>query len=81
MRPNHRDSVLMRACFSRGSQAMPALEDLGRYPDLSVHLFRGRISREASFELEVSGPASRIKEFFRRSDRWGAAVADSSSHR
>lgn len=78
MKPNHRDSVLMRACFSKGSLAMPALEALGRDPELSVHLFRGRIPREDSFELEVSGPAPKIKEFFRLSDTWGASVAGSS---
>ena len=78
MRLNHRGPVLMRACFSNGSLTTSALEELSRDPELSVHLFRGRITRDDSFELEVSGPAPKIKEFFRLSDTRKASVAGSS---
>ena len=74
MGPTNRNAVLMRVKFSDGSLAKPALEELGRDPELSVNIFRGRITREeAAFELEISGPAPKIKEFFRLSDAWGAA--------
>jgi hypothetical protein len=46
---------------------------------LSVNIFRGRIAPEdAFFELEVSGPAEKIKEFIRRGYTWGTSVGSSS---
>ncbi len=66
MRPSHRDNILMRMRFSDGVLARLALEELGRNKHLSVSLFRGRVTPEdSSFELEVVGLASRIKEFIR----------------
>ena len=79
MRPTHRDTVLMRVQFSDRRLANPALEELGRDPELSVNILRGRITpQDASFELEVTGAASKIKEFIRLSDTWGLAVGASS---
>lgn len=58
----------MRMQFTDGALARLALEVLGRDPELSVKIFRGRTNPEAtSFELEIAGLASRIKEFIRRS--------------
>jgi hypothetical protein len=69
----------MRVQFAEGGLAKPAFLELGRDPDLSVSIFRGRITqKDASFELEVTGPASKIKEFIRLSDTWGISVGASS---
>lgn len=66
MRPSHRDRILMRMQFTDGVLARRALVELGRNPDLSVRVFRGRTTPEdSSFELEVAGLASTIKEFIR----------------
>ena len=72
MGPNNRNPVLMRARFSDGSLAKRTLEEIGRDPELSVNIFRGRMTQEdASFELEVAGPAPKIKEVFRLSHEGG----------
>ena len=75
MRPNHRDTVLMRVQFPDEHLAKPALLELSRDPELSVNIVRGRITtQDASCELELRGPASKIKEFIRLSDTWGPSV-------
>ena len=80
MRSSHRDTVLMRVQFSDGSLAKPALQELGRDAELSVNIVRGRVThKDASFELEVTGPASKIKEFIRLNDKWGTSVGASST--
>jgi hypothetical protein len=65
--------------FSDGKVGRSALAELGQERELSVTIFRGRVGPEdASFELEVSGPAEKIKEFIRRSDTWGTSLGTSS---
>jgi hypothetical protein len=59
----------MRLQFADGRHAKLALQELGRNPDLSVNIFRGRTTPEdMCFEIEVEGIASSIKEFLRWSD-------------
>jgi hypothetical protein len=77
MRPSHRDTIVMRLQFSDGSQARLALQELGRLPDLSVRVFRGRtIPEDTCFEIEVEGLASSIKEFLRWKDSQPASPAE-----
>jgi hypothetical protein len=66
----------MRMQFTDGVLARLALELLSRDPELSVKIFRGRTTPEAtSFELEIAGLASRIKEFIRVSNSQGLPIA------
>jgi hypothetical protein len=59
----------MRLQFADGRKARLALQELGRNPDLSLKIFRGRTTPEdRCFEIEVEGLASSIKEFLRLSD-------------
>jgi len=79
MRPSHRDTILVRMHFCDGNVARSALAELGRDRELSVTVFQGRNGpKAASIELEVSGPAVKIKEFVRRSDTEGSSFGTSS---
>jgi hypothetical protein len=70
----------MQVQFFDKNLAKSTLEELCRSRAVSVNILRGRISQEgASFELEVTGPAQKVKEFIRLSDTWGACVGTSSA--
>lgn len=64
MKPPHNGNVLVRIPFSAGTLSRIVLEELHKHPDLTVTLFSGRlVPQDTSFELEIEGPSSRIKEF------------------
>ena len=80
MKSSEQKTVLMQVQFPDRSISKPAFEELGRRRAVSVNILRGRISQEgAFFELKVTGPARRVKEFIRLSDTWGASVGTSSA--
>jgi hypothetical protein len=65
----------MRMQFSDGILARMVFEELSRNPDLSVNIFRGRtIPEDSTFELEVAGLSSTIKEFILSSSVRGGSI-------
>jgi hypothetical protein len=78
MNLSHRKTVRIRVLFSNGTSARPDLEDLAKDFVVSLNILRGRMTAEdASFEIEVSGPAQEIKEFIRMIEPWRAPVGTS----
>ncbi len=73
-------SVHMRVQFPERACAKPAFDDWGRDHTLSVQILRGRITQtEATFDIQVTGPSPRIKDFLRRGHAWGASLGPSST--
>lgn len=76
MKSSDQKTMRLRVTFPNRSLARPVLEDLGRDRGLTVNIVRGRITKaEASFELEVTGPARRVDDLIRLGSKWGAAAS------
>lgn len=74
------DRILVRVLIYEGILAKLLLEELGRRSDLTVNIFRGRtIPEETSFEVEIEGPSTRIKDFARWSSERELSTGTSAS--
>ena len=80
MKQTPSDRTLIRLRFDEDIFGKLALAKLHRNPDLTVSIFRGRtFPEDTSFEVEIEGPSSRIKEFARWSSERDVLTGSSGS--
>ena len=73
-------TVQLTVRFANRNLLKPLIEGLSRDPNLTVNILSGRITEsDATFALEISGPAARVDEIVQLGKTWAGTYHEEAS--